>query len=63
MAGQFASAGLIDEFNLTIAPVLVGGDSKRITGQRDIKPPYEMRLDRVVEGEKMLFLRYVRDRP
>ncbi len=59
LAGQFARAGLIDEFNLTVAPKLAGGESKRITGSDEIDPPYEMRLDRVVEGEKMLFLRYL----
>ncbi|HEY5889237.1 MAG TPA: dihydrofolate reductase family protein [Acidimicrobiia bacterium] len=59
LAGQFARAGLIDEFNLTVAPKLAGGESKRITGSDEIDPPYEMRLDRVVEGENMLFLRYV----
>lgn len=60
MAGQFARAGLVDEFNLTISPLLVGGDSERITGKFDIDPPYEMQLDRVVAGEKMLFLRFLR---
>ncbi len=59
LAGQFARAGLIDEFNLTVSPMLVGGESMRITGAEEISPPYGMRLDRVVEGEKMLFLRYL----
>lgn len=59
LAGQFARAGLVDEFNLTVSPTLVGGESKRITGADEIRPPYEMRLDRLVEGEKMLFLRYL----
>lgn len=59
LAGQFARAGLIDEFNLTVSPRLVGGDSKRITGSSEIDPPYRMELERVVEGDEMLFLRYM----
>ncbi len=61
LVGQFATAGLLDEFNLTISPELVGGDSPRIGGKSEIRPTYGMRLERVVTGEKMLFLRYVRD--
>jgi riboflavin biosynthesis pyrimidine reductase len=60
LAGQFAKAGLIDEFNLTVAPLLVGGESRRITGRTEIKPPYDMKLDRLVSGERMLFMRYLR---
>lgn len=60
LAAQFGAAGLIDEFNLTIDPKLVGGEAKRITTSFEIKPPFEMKLARVVEGERMLFLRYIR---
>lgn len=60
LAAQFGAAGLIDEFNLTISPQLVGGDSTRVTSGFEMKPPYEMKLDRVVEGESMLFLRFLR---
>lgn len=59
--GQFARAGLIDELNLTIVPSLHGGDSKRIAGSEAIDPPYGMRLDRVLMGDRSLFLRYLRD--
>lgn len=60
LTGQFVSAGLVDELNVTLAPVLVGGESDRLAGSRPIKPPANMVLDRVVRGEKMLFLRYLK---
>lgn len=60
LTGQFVNARLIDELNLTIAPVLVGGDSPRLVGSVSPRPPFGMRLDRAVAGESMLFLRYLR---
>lgn len=60
LTGQFALAGLVDELNLTVSPVLVGGDSNRLVGHASLKPPVGMRLDRVVAGEDMLFLRYLK---
>lgn len=57
--GQFAAAGLVDELALTIAPMLVAGESPRLahgpstTRQRLI-------LDRVLYGDRSLFLRYLR---
>ena len=60
LTGQFALAGLIDELNLTVSPALVGGDSNRLVGEASLKPPVGMRLDRVVAGEEMLFLRYLK---
>jgi len=57
--GQFAAAGLVDELALTIAPMLVAGESPRLahgpstTRQRMI-------LDRVLYGDRSLFLRYLR---
>jgi riboflavin biosynthesis pyrimidine reductase len=60
LAAQFGAAGLIDEFNLTISPKLVGGDATRVTSTFEMRPPHEMKLDRVVAGENMLFLRFLR---
>ena len=60
LMGQFVSAGLVDEMALTISPVLVGGAAPRLAhGAEDGMRP-EMRLDNVLHGERMLFLRYVR---
>ena len=59
--GQFAQAGLIDELNLTISPSIYGGDSPRIAGAGEVQPPLGMRLDRVLMGERSLFLRYLKD--
>lgn len=59
LMGQFVAAGLIDEMALTVAPMLVGGDSPRLAhgvfGARQ-----EMRLDRILYGDRSLFLRYLR---
>lgn len=59
LMGQFVAAGLIDEMNLTVAPLLVAGDSPRLAHGRDTSLN-EMRLDRVLYGDRSLFLRYVR---
>lgn len=57
---QFAAAGLIDEVNLTFASRLVAGDSKRILAGPQLGHPLEMYPDRVLRGDRDLFLRYVR---
>lgn len=58
--GQFAGAGLLDEINLTVAPTVISGSSKRIIAGDGIDPPLEMRVDRVIHGDNMLFVRYLR---
>lgn len=58
---QFVAAGLVDEINLTIAPALVGGESRRIATGPESKPPLDMSLDRVLIGGRSLFLRYLRE--
>lgn len=57
---QFARAGLIDELNLTVAPKLYAGDSKRILDGSLIDPPVEMAPDRILYGDRSLFVRYLR---
>jgi riboflavin biosynthesis pyrimidine reductase len=58
--GQLLAAGLIDEVCLTVAPLLGGGDASRIMHGPMLAGPEALRLDRVLEDEGMLLLRYVR---
>ena len=56
---QLAEAGLIDELCLTVAPVLVGGQAKRILSGPPVTVP-PMQLAHVLEEDGFLFCRYVR---
>ncbi len=60
--GDLLLADLIDEWALTLSPLLVSGDSGRpVTGP----PPAEaraLRLDRLLEADGLLFTRWLRDR-
>lgn len=58
--GQLVAAGLVDEFALTVSPLIAGGDSARVAHGGELTPPANMRLDRVLVGDRALFLRYVR---
>ena len=58
--GQFARDGLIDEINLTTSPTLLSGDSARIVRGPQVIPPQTMTIDRVLLGEHLLFVRYLR---
>ena len=59
--GQLVTDDLIDEWNLTIAPLLVSSDSKRAAvGQLPGGPPAGMRLARVWTADHYLFCRWVR---
>lgn len=60
--GELVSADLVDELNLTISPMIVGGPSFPIVHGASVVPgPF--RLERLMQGERMLFARYFRDRP
>ncbi len=59
--GQLIAEGLIDEWNLTLAPILAGGTSKRpATGQDLLPPGLTMSLTRVWHQDDLLFCRWVR---
>jgi len=58
--GHFARSGLIDEVNLTTSPTLLSGDSARIIRGSQVSPPQPMIIDRVLLGERLLFVRYLR---
>ena len=61
--GQLIEAGLIDEWNLSISPHLLGADSRRAAvGPVPDGPPQGMRLARVWSDDDFLFCRWVRDR-
>jgi riboflavin biosynthesis pyrimidine reductase len=57
---QLLAGGLVDELCVTIAPLLAGGTSKRMIAGPAPAQARSMRLDRVVEDEDALLLRYVR---
>lgn len=62
--GQLVASGLIDEWNLTLAPMLVGGSSPRPAHQRDAQPeggvPPDYELARLWRGDRALFMRWIR---
>lgn len=58
--GRLAAAGLVDELCLTVAPLLAGGDARRIVAGPALSPPPAMALASVCEEEGYLFLRYRR---
>ncbi len=62
LLGSFAAAGRVDELNLTVSPLLVGGDAGRIAhgSHGEGEAARSMELARVLKADSMLFLRYVR---
>jgi len=58
--GQLLAAGLVDELCVTVAPLLAGGTSKRMISGPALDEARSLRLDRVIEDEDTLLLRYVR---
>ncbi|MEM8926294.1 MAG: pyrimidine reductase family protein [Actinomycetota bacterium] len=61
--GQLIADDLVDEWNLSISPLLAAGDSARPAhGRLPIGPPREMTLDRIWLDDDLLFCRWVRNR-
>lgn len=56
--GALAAAGLLDELCLTLAPLLVSGDARRILVGASLEPPPELTLRSLCEEDGYLFLRY-----
>jgi riboflavin-specific deaminase-like protein len=52
------AAGVVDEFCLSVAPLIVGGGVGRVV-KGDLDRVRTMHLDRMIEADGMLFLRYV----
>lgn len=58
---QLVHNNLVDEWNLSISPLLVGGPSRRTAqGPLAVETPTGMRLNRIWHGDDMLFGRWVR---
>lgn len=60
--GQLIAADLVDELRLTVSPIVVGGNSRRIVADGANISPLPLTLDDVLEENGFLFLRYLRDR-
>jgi len=58
--GQLATAGLLDEVCLTLSPLLVGGDAKRILAGPGLPGGQRWRLCSLCEQDGFLFFRYRR---
>lgn len=59
--GHLIEAGLVDEICSTVSPLLVGGESSRMsTGSAAADPPVAMVLDRLLEDDGTLFFRWMR---
>lgn len=61
--GQLLAADVVDELCLTVAPVLLSGESSRLARGPAPASPLGMELERVLEQDGFLFLRYLRARP
>ena len=60
--GALATADLIDELNLTLSPLLAGGDGPRVTvGGADVSSAFDL-AHLVVDEESFVFSRWVRRR-
>lgn len=72
LLGAFTAAGLVDELNLSVSPLLAGGSAGRIargpdesggagaSGDAGASGTSSMDLTRILKAESMLFLRYVK---
>lgn len=60
LLGGVVGADLLDEFCLTVAPLLVAGAGLRILRGAVVDPPARLALQSVLEEDGSLFLRYAR---
>lgn len=61
LLGQLITLDLVDELCLTVAPMIVGGTSRRVV-HGALDAPHDFVLDRVLEHDGELLLRYLRPR-
>lgn len=57
---QLIAADLVDEINLTMSPLFAMGQSKRIASGPELDPQTDLELDRILIGDRSLFLRYLK---
>jgi riboflavin biosynthesis pyrimidine reductase len=58
IAAQLAAESILDELCLTVSPMLVGGDARRIFDGPRLEPPPRLRLAHVYAADEYLFLHY-----
>lgn len=58
--GSMIAADLVDELDLSVAPLLAGGDSSRIASGPLPAEPIRLRLASVLHADDQLMLRYLR---
>jgi riboflavin biosynthesis pyrimidine reductase len=56
--GELATAGLLDELCVSLAPLLASGDAKRIIAGSALAQLEHLRLRSILEDDDYLFLRY-----
>lgn len=59
---QFLAADLVDEINVTLAPLTVAGKAPRLAQGAAVDVPREFELTRVWTGDGLLFTQHVRTR-
>lgn len=59
--GDLLTGDLVDEWDLTVSPLLVGGGGGRSSTGSSPLVPVAMRLDRLLDGDGLLLGRWVRD--
>jgi 5-amino-6-(5-phosphoribosylamino)uracil reductase len=60
--GDLLAADLVDEWDLTVSPLLVGGQEGRSALGPAPVEPRGFHLDRLLEGDGLLLGRWVRER-
>jgi riboflavin biosynthesis pyrimidine reductase len=56
--GELATAGLLDEVCVSLAPLLASGDAKRFLVGSPLEQLERLRLRSILEEDDYLFLRY-----
>lgn len=60
--GDLLAADLVDEWDLTLSPLLVGAHARRASVGPDLAAPLGFQLDRLLEGDGLVLGRWIRQR-